>query len=66
MPLAFVTELMSATLSVLAGRDILSGFLSPDEKESYGRPVGVVIGPDKKSLLMADDVGNVIWRVTGA
>jgi len=48
------------------GRDILSGFLSPDEKESYGRPVGVVIGPDKKSLLMADDVGNVIWRVTGA
>ena len=48
------------------GREILSGFLSPDEKESYGRPVGVVIGPDKKSLLMADDVGNVIWRVTGA
>jgi glucose/arabinose dehydrogenase len=47
-------------------RDILSGFLSPDEKESYGRPVGVVIGPDKTSLLMADDVGNVIWRVTGA
>jgi glucose/arabinose dehydrogenase len=48
------------------GRDILSGFLSPDEKESYGRPVGVVIGPDKRSLLMADDVGNVIWRVSGA
>ena len=47
-------------------RDILSGFLSPDEKWSYGRPVGVTIGPDGKSLLMADDVGNVIWRVTGA
>ena len=47
-------------------RDILSGFLSPDETESYGRPVGVVIGPDGKSLLMADDVGDVIWRVTGA
>lgn len=46
-------------------RDILSGFLSPDEKFSYGRPVGVAIGPDG-SLLMADDVGNVIWRVTGA
>ena len=30
------------------------------------RAVGVVIGPDKTSLLMADDVGNVIWRVTGA
>jgi glucose/arabinose dehydrogenase len=45
-------------------RDILSGFLAPDEKESYGRPVGVTIGPDK-SLLVADDVGDVIWRVTG-
>lgn len=47
-------------------RDILSGFLSDDEKTAYGRPVGVVIGPDGKSLLMADDVGDVIWRVTGA
>jgi glucose/arabinose dehydrogenase len=46
-------------------RDILSGFLAPDEKESYGRPVGVTLGPDG-SLLVADDVGNVIWRVTGA
>ena len=45
-------------------RDILSGFLSPDERESYGRPVGVTIGPDG-SVLMADDVGDVIWRVTG-
>lgn len=46
-------------------RDILSGFLAPDEKVSYGRPVGVTIGPDG-SVLMADDVGNVIWRVTAA
>jgi glucose/arabinose dehydrogenase len=46
-------------------RDILSGFLAPDERESYGRPVGVTLGPDR-SLLVADDVGNVIWRVTGA
>jgi hypothetical protein len=46
-------------------RDILWGFIAPDERESYGRPVGVTIGPDG-SLLMADDVGNVIWRVTGA
>jgi glucose/arabinose dehydrogenase len=44
-------------------RDILSGFLAPDEKVSYGRPVGVTLGPDA-SLLMADDVGDVIWRVT--
>jgi glucose/arabinose dehydrogenase len=46
-------------------RDILSGFITPDERGSYGRPVGVTIGPDG-SVLMADDVGNVIWRVTGA
>jgi glucose/arabinose dehydrogenase len=45
-------------------RDILSGFLAPDERVSYGRPVGVAIGPDR-SLLVADDVGDVIWRVTG-
>ena len=47
-------------------RDILSGFLSEDEKLAYGRPVGVTLGPDGKSLLMADDVGDIIWRVTGA
>lgn len=47
-------------------RDILSGFLAPDESVSYGRPVGVAIGPDARSLLVADDVGDVIWRVTGA
>lgn len=46
-------------------RDILSGFLAPDEKVSYGRPVGVALGPDG-SLLVADDVGDVIWHVTGA
>jgi glucose/arabinose dehydrogenase len=45
-------------------RDILTGFLAPDESVSYGRPVGVTIGPDG-SLLVADDVGDVIWRVTG-
>ena len=47
-------------------RDILWGFLAPDESVSFGRPVGVTIGPDTKSLLVADDVGDVIWRVTGA
>ncbi len=45
-------------------RDILSGFLAPDERVSYGRPVGVTLGPDG-SVLVADDVGDVIWRVTG-
>jgi glucose/arabinose dehydrogenase len=44
-------------------RDIISGFLSPDEKSSYGRPVGVALAPGG-GLLIADDVGDVIWRVT--
>ena len=46
-------------------REILTGFLAPDERHSYGRPVGVALGPDG-SLLVADDVGDAIWRVTGA
>ncbi len=42
--------------------DVLTGFLSK-EGNAFGRPVGVVL--DKKgALLVADDVGNVIWRVT--
>ena len=44
--------------------DVLTGFLSK-EGDAYGRPVGVAI--DKRgALLAADDVGNVIWRVTAA
>jgi glucose/arabinose dehydrogenase len=46
-------------------RDILTGFLAPDESLSYGRPVGVELGADG-ALLVADDVGDVIWRVTAA
>ena len=49
-----------------AVRDILWGFLAPDESVSYGRPVGVTIGPDGRSLLVADDVGDVVWRVRAA
>ncbi len=42
--------------------DVLTGFLS-EEGDAFGRPVGVVL--DKKgALLVADDVGNVVWRVT--
>jgi len=46
-------------------REILKDFLSPDEKYSFGRPVGVALAGDG-AVLMADDVGDVIWRVTGA
>ena len=34
--------------------------------EAWGRPVGVAVGPDGRSLLVADDVGNAVWRVSGA
>ncbi len=46
-------------------RDILGGFLAPDEKVTYGRPVGVALAADG-ALLVADDVGDVIWRVSAA
>jgi glucose/arabinose dehydrogenase len=44
--------------------DVLTGFLSPDGK-AQGRPVGVAL--DKQgALLVADDVGNTIWRVSAS
>jgi glucose/arabinose dehydrogenase len=45
-------------------RDILTGFLN-DKGEAQGRPVGVRIAKDG-ALLVADDVGNAVWRVTPA
>ena len=44
--------------------DVLTGFVSP-KGEAYGRPVGVAL--DKHgALLVADDVGNAVWRVTAS
>ena len=45
-----------------AATDVLTGFLN-NKGEAHGRPVAVVID-GKGSLLVADDVGNKIWRVT--
>jgi glucose/arabinose dehydrogenase len=43
-------------------RELLTGFLTEDGK-AQGRPVGLAI--DKKGdLLVADDVGNTVWRVS--
>jgi glucose/arabinose dehydrogenase len=42
--------------------DILTGFLSGEGK-AMGRPVGVQIARDG-ALLVADDVGNIVWRVS--
>ncbi|MDE5457424.1 sorbosone dehydrogenase family protein [Bradyrhizobium sp. CSA112] len=45
-------------------QDVLTGFLN-DQGEAQGRPVGLRL--DKQgALLVADDVGNTIWRVTPA
>ena len=41
---------------------MLTGFLATDG-DAHGRPVGVAV--DKTgALLVADDVGNTVWRVT--
>ena len=42
--------------------DVLTGFLNSEE-EAMGRPVGVVID-QQGDLLVADDVGNKVWRVS--
>jgi len=42
---------------------VVTGFYSDDESKLYGAPVGLV--QDKEgALLLADDVGNTVWRVT--
>jgi glucose/arabinose dehydrogenase len=44
--------------------DVVTGFVNADG-EAFGRPVGVAL--DKRgALLVADDVGDVVWRVTAA
>jgi glucose/arabinose dehydrogenase len=43
--------------------DVLTAFVSRNEDDAYGRPVGVAV--DRAgAVLVADDVGNTIWRVT--
>ena len=45
-----------------AAKDVLTGFVDEDGN-ARGRPVGVVLD-GRNGLLVADDVGNSIWRVT--
>lgn len=44
--------------------EVLTGFVNADD-EAMGRPVGVAFDKDG-ALLVADDVGNIIWRVKPA
>ena len=43
--------------------DVLTGFVKANG-DAFGRPVGVAID-SRGALLVADDVGNTVWRVTG-
>ena len=44
--------------------DFLTGFIADSAKQHvYGRPVGIAVAP-KGALLVADDSGNKIWRIT--
>jgi glucose/arabinose dehydrogenase len=45
--------------------DVLTGFIDPDNDKSRGRPVGLAVAKDG-ALLVADDVGNTVWRVSAA
>jgi glucose/arabinose dehydrogenase len=45
--------------------DVLTGFLDDDRDVAYGRPVGVALDA-RGHLLVADDVGNVVWCVVRA
>ena len=45
--------------------EVLSGFLNEESGVAHGRPVGVALDA-KGSLLVADDVGNVVWRVSAS
>jgi glucose/arabinose dehydrogenase len=44
--------------------DVLTGFVD-DAGDAHGRPVGVAVAADG-AVLLADDVGNVVWRVVPA
>jgi glucose/arabinose dehydrogenase len=46
-------------------KPVVTGFASDDEKELYGAPVGLAQDRDG-ALVIADDVGNSVWRVTKA
>jgi glucose/arabinose dehydrogenase len=46
-------------------RDFVTGFIGPEGK-ARGRPVGVTYDPERRALLIADDLSNTVWQVTPA
>ena len=60
--------LLTALLAILMAVPAAFGiafFLTELAPDWMRRPVGVAVGPDRRSLLVADDVGNVVWRLSG-
>jgi glucose/arabinose dehydrogenase len=45
-------------------KPVITGFVAADQKTVRGRPVGVALDRTG-ALIVADDVGNVVWRVSG-
>jgi glucose/arabinose dehydrogenase len=46
-------------------RPVVTNFLAADHKTVRGRPVGVALDRTG-ALIVADDVGNVVWRISSA
>jgi hypothetical protein len=46
-------------------QDVVTGFVTVDGQHTKGRPVGVALDRTG-ALLIADDVGNIVWRITAA
>jgi glucose/arabinose dehydrogenase len=46
-------------------QDVVTGFLDADGHTTHGRPVGLAVDRSG-ALLIADDVGNTVWRVSSA
>jgi glucose/arabinose dehydrogenase len=44
---------------------VVTGFLGKDNETVHGRPVGLALDLNG-ALLVADDVGNTVWRVSAA
>jgi glucose/arabinose dehydrogenase len=47
-----------------AAQDVVTGFLDAND-HARGRPVGLAVD-QSGALLIADDVGNTVWRVSSA
>lgn len=43
--------------------DVVTGFLDANTGKAHGRPVGLAFD-NSGALLIADDVGNTVWRVS--